>query len=362
MTGMPPPLVRLRGVERSFGATRAVAGADLEVGRGRVLALLGPSGCGKTTLLRVVAGFERPDAGTVEIAGAVVASPDVWLAPERRRVGMVFQDYALFPHLTVAENVGFGLPRRQRRSSGRSSRVDDVLELVGLAELARRSPHQLSGGQQQRVALARALAPSPSVVLLDEPFSALDTGLRASLRHQVATALADAGATGVLVTHDQGEALAMADRVAVMRHGRIVQVGPPAEVYRRPLDLWVARFLGDAVVVPGHRVAGRPDVVDGPFGLLPLAPGFVHHDGAQVSLFCRPEQLRPAAAPTDGSTASGATVATVDSVRFHGPDAEVSLRVGPLTVRARWPSTRLPAPGDVVAIEGEGPVLAFPPG
>jgi iron(III) transport system ATP-binding protein len=355
--------IEVRGLNKAFGPTPVLREISLRVEPGTVLALLGPSGCGKTTLLRTIAGLESPDAGEVLVADRVLAcsvpgKPRLDIAPEHRRVGMVFQDWALFPHRSVAGNVGYGLPRGERRSD----RVEEALEMVGLGGLGDRSPATLSGGQQQRVALARALAPSPSVVLLDEPFSALDTGLRASLRHQVATALADAGATGVLVTHDQGEALAMADRVAVMRHGRIVQVGPPAEVYRRPLDLWVARFLGDAVVVPGHRVAGRPDVVDGPFGLLPLAPGFVHHDGAQVSLFCRPEQLRPAAAPTDGSTASGATVATVDSVRFHGPDAEVSLRVGPLTVRARWPSTRLPAPGDVVAIEVEGPVLAFPPG
>jgi len=355
--------IEVRGLWRTFAGrppVDALRGVDLSVPEGAITAVLGPSGCGKTTLLRTVAGLERPDGGTIDIDGRRLAGDGAHVAPERRRVGLVPQEGALFPHLDVAGNVSFGLSGRPR--SERRSRVAELLDLVGLAGLGDRRPHELSGGQQQRVALARALAPSPSVVLLDEPFSALDTGLRASLRHQVATALADAGATGVLVTHDQGEALAMADRVAVMRDGRIVQVGPPAEVYRRPLDLWVARFLGDAVVVPGHRVAGRPDVVDGPFGLLPLAPGFVHHDGAQVSLFCRPEQLRPAAAPTDGSTASGATVATVDSVRFHGPDAEVSLRVGPLTVRARWPSTRLPAPGDVVAIEVEGPVLAFPPG
>src|SRR3712207_4012373 len=204
----------LRGVEKAFGAVRAVRPATLAVQRGELFAVLGPSGCGKTTLLRLIAGFERPDAGTIEVGGHVLADgprDDAWVAPEHRRIGMVFQDYALFPHLTVAENVCFGLPReaRVRRRGERSldPRARGALELVGLQHKAERYPHELSGGERQRVALARALAPEPEVVLLDEPFSNLDASLRAGLRREVELILRDAGATAILVTHDQEEAL-----------------------------------------------------------------------------------------------------------------------------------------------------------
>ena len=242
--------IQLDRVTKRFGPTLAVGDASLTVISGEFVALLGPSGCGKTTLLRMIAGFEAPEAGEIRIAGETVAG-SAWRAPERRRVGMVFQDYALFPHLTVAENVGFGLHRRAREA-----RVDAVLELVGLPAVHGRYPHELSGGQQQRVALARALAPQPQVVLLDEPWSSIDPLLRSSMRDELAAILRAAGTTVLLVTHDQEEALALADRVALMREGRIVQVEAPERVYHRPVDRWTAEFVGGAANFLSGRLEG----------------------------------------------------------------------------------------------------------
>jgi iron(III) transport system ATP-binding protein len=243
------PAVRVRDVTKRFGSTVALDGFSVDAWPGGVLSLLGPSGCGKTTALRVIAGFERPDSGTVVLKGGSVTDGGQFVPPERRRIGMVFQDYALFPHMTVAANVGYGLSRRPDRRR----RVAEVLDLVGLPEVDKRYPHELSGGQQQRVALARALAPEPDVILLDEPFSNLDASLRDRVRRDVREILAAAGATAVFVTHDQEEALAMSDEVAVMRHGRVVQAAPPDVLYRRPADPWVARFLGDADLLDGCR-------------------------------------------------------------------------------------------------------------
>src|SRR5688572_24360480 len=234
--------VETEGLTRDFGARRAVDGVDLRLERGGFLAVLGPSGSGKTTLLRMIAGFERPDAGTVAIGGRPVAGPGTWVEPEARRVGMVFQQGALFPHLSVAGNVGFG--------AARPDRVGECLELVGLADRAGAFAHELSGGERQRVALARALAADPEVVLLDEPFSALDAGLRERLREEVAAILRAAGTGTLLVSRDQSEALSLADTVAVLRDGRVEQVGTPEEVYERPRSQWVANFLGEADVLP----------------------------------------------------------------------------------------------------------------
>ena len=230
--------VTLTGVAKAYGRLAALAGVSLAVERGELLAVLGPSGCGKTTLLRSLAGLERIDAGTIEIAGRVVAGAGTHVAAHRRGAALVPQDAALFPHLDVAANVGFGLGRRPD-----AQRVAEVLDLVGLGGLGRRMPHELSGGQQQRVSVARALAPRPQLILLDEPFSALDAALRADLRDEVRRALRAAGATALLVTHDQGEALSMADRVAVLHGGVLRQLGAPAEVYDEPADAWVACLL-----------------------------------------------------------------------------------------------------------------------
>ena len=250
--------LRCKGLAKSFGETAVLSDVDLVVPQGTLTAILGASGSGKTTLLRLLIGFLVPDSGTVSIGGAVVAEAGrLQVAPDKRGVGYVAQEGALFPHLTVAENIGFGLRRSERR---RSSRIDEALDLVGLdRRYADRQPHQLSGGEQRRVALARALAPGPAVVLLDEPFSGLDASLRSETRTAVLGALVAAGATAVLVTHDQAEALSMGREVAVLRAGRLVQTATPTVLYRTPADLDVARFVGEAVVLPGQARAG--DVV-----------------------------------------------------------------------------------------------------
>ena len=312
----------IRGLTKSFGDTPVLRGLDLTVPEGLLVAVLGPSGCGKTTLLRIVAGFETADAGEVVIGGRSVAGPGLHLAPERRRIGVVPQEGALFPHLTVARNVAFGLPRR----TGRGGRVAEMLELVGLAGYGERMPHELSGGQQQRVALARALAPEPALVLLDEPFSALDTGLRAALREDVRTALHAAGATAVLVTHDQQEALSTADQVAIVRDGRVVQSAIPTELYTAPGDVGVATFVGEAVVLAATVRSGVADCV---LGRIPVR-GDAEGSGSVV---IRPEQIL--------INANGDGIpATVTGSVFYGHDAIVRLTV---------------ATGDAVITRTQGP-------
>lgn len=311
--------VQVRGVRKRFGATQALDGIDLDVASGSLLAVLGPSGCGKTTLLRCLAGFERIDEGTVRLAGTEVAGPGRHLPSHRRQVAVVPQDGALFPHLSVAGNVGFGLDR-----SGRRARVAQCLELVGLGGYERRMPHQLSGGQQQRVAVARALAPRPPLVLLDEPFSALDASLRAELRRDVRLALREDGATALLVTHDQAEALSMADQVAVMRDGRILQSGSGTEVYRRPSSPWVAQFVGDAMLLRAIRSApGRARCSLGEVSVPLDGPG---HEagtalGESILVLVRPEQVVPVAERAAGVETE------VLSVAYHGHDALVSVRL-----------------------------------
>jgi len=244
-TGQPVPALRIAGLERVYGSIVALSGVDLEVRQAEMLTVLGPSGCGKTTVLRLVAGLEQPDAGTIEIAGRRVAGPGGSVPPERRRVGMVFQDYALFPHLSVADNVAYGI----RRDPDRAVRVAELLELVNLPDAGDRMPHELSGGMQQRVAMARALAPRPDIVLLDEPFSNLDAALRTQLRGDLREILRAAGASAILVTHDQDEALTLGDRMAVMVRGRIEQCDPPEIVYGEPATPFVATFVGTGNLV-----------------------------------------------------------------------------------------------------------------
>nr|WP_216645480.1 ABC transporter ATP-binding protein [Isoptericola halotolerans] len=343
----------ITGLRKSFGETTVLSGVALEVAQGSLTAVLGPSGCGKTTLLRTVAGFERPDAGVVRLGDVEVVGPRTWLPPERRKVGVVPQEGTLFPHLDVAQNVGFGLPRR---SPGRRERIMQVLDVVGLADLAGRRPHELSGGQQQRVALARALAPEPEVVLLDEPFSALDAGLRVALREDVRAALQQVGATAVLVTHDQEEALSIADEVAVMRAGVVVQHGRPQDVYLRPADLGVARFVGEAVVLEARRSdTNRVTTMLGPLHVLGPTP-----TGETGRVVLRPEQIH-LVPPGEG------TAAVVERTVFHGHDSTVHLRVHPAGTRPGSPAS---APiicrvqGSVpehteVAVRVEGPVVWF---
>ncbi len=274
----------IEGLHKHFGPSTAVDGVSLDLVAGEHLALIGPSGCGKSTMLLLIAGLLRPDAGVVRIGDRAVAGDGAWVEPDRRRVGMVFQDYALFPHLTVAANIAFGLDRLPRGEQ--ATRVNEVLELVGLEELSARYPHELSSGQQQRVALARSLAPEPDVILLDEPFSNLDRALRDSLRVETKNVLRRAGATAVLVTHDHSEALGFGDRVAVMRAGRLLQVGPPEEVFELPDDSFVAEFLGVADFLPARRVEGQMVLSDlGRVGPLPVP------DSGELSVMVRPHEL-----------------------------------------------------------------------
>jgi iron(III) transport system ATP-binding protein len=325
------------GIHKRFGAVTALDGFDLDVAGGSTLSLLGPSGCGKSTALRVIAGFEEPDAGVVTIGDRHVVGPDHAVPPEQRRVGMVFQDYALFPHLSVARNVAYGV--------NASERVDDVLHLVGLDGMEARMPHELSGGEQQRVALARALAPRPDVILLDEPFSNLDATLRVRMRREVRRILMLAGATTIFVTHDQEEALAMADHVAVMRDGRVVQTGSPKELYERPADKWVAGFVGESEFLAGEAGPGR---VETPLGTFP------HFGSASgpVEVMIRPEwiHLTPA---DDGSAA------VVDQ-EFYGHDQLVLIEFdNGRRLKARVSAGPIYAPGDRVQVS-VNEVVVFP--
>jgi iron(III) transport system ATP-binding protein len=312
--------IRLDGVTKRFGDVAAVRGADLEVAGGEIVALLGPSGCGKTTLLRTIAGFERPDEGLVEIGDRRVAGENAWVPPEGRGVGMVFQDYALFPHLTVAENVGFGLPRRDR-----AQRVLTLLALVDLCGLGARYPHELSGGQQQRVALARALAPAPRVVLLDEPWSNVDPQLRAELRHEVASVLRPLNVTALLVTHDREEAFSLADRIALMRDGEIVQVGTSEELYFAPADRWAAAFLGEGNLLPGRARSGS---VETPIGVFSC-----NGEAGEVEVLVRPELVALAPHPHG----AGEVVAR----EFRGHDVFYRVLVDGVEVVSQRPSNEV---------------------
>jgi iron(III) transport system ATP-binding protein len=313
------PRIALRALSLSkrFGDVVAVEDVDLGVAEGEFLGVLGPSGCGKTTLLRLIAGFERPDQGGIEIDGRVVAGPRRNLPPEARRIGMVFQESALFPHLDVAGNIGFGLARREREQ-----RIAELVALVGLAGLQRRMPHELSGGQQQRVALARALAPHPALILLDEPFSSLDATLRGQLRGEVRDILRTAGATTVFVTHDQNEALEISDRVAVMRAGRIEQVSTPDELYLRPVNRFVAGFVGEANLLPGEVNRGEVRTIVGRF----RAGAGLLVEGARAEVLLRPEQLHML--PVDRLASPPRPEAVLRVVRrvFHGSEVHHVLR------------------------------------
>ncbi|MBS3933448.1 MAG: ABC transporter ATP-binding protein [Truepera sp.] len=275
------PHVALCKVSKSFGAVRALANLSLQVDKGEFLSLLGPSGCGKTTLLRLIAGLEVPDSGTITIGEKVVAGSS-WVQPERRGVGIVFQDYALFPHMTVFDNVAFGVRCSNRPVVGKKTM--DALRLVGLAELGGRYPHELSGGQQQRVALARALAPGPAVILLDEPFSNLDVSLRARVRDEIKEILTRAGATVILVTHDQEEALVMGDRIGVLNAGQLEQIDRPEVIFHRPATPFVAQFIGIADLLPGE-IQNRSIVTE--LGRLPLREGLPA--GTKVKAVLRPD-------------------------------------------------------------------------
>jgi iron(III) transport system ATP-binding protein len=347
-----PSGLDLLGLHKSFGTHPVLTGLDLSVPAGSFTAILGSSGSGKTTLLRLLAGFDRPDRGIVKIGERVVDGDTVHVQPEQRRIGYVPQEGGLFPHLTVAANVGFGLSRAARRG-----RASELLELVGLADLGRRYPHQLSGGQQQRVALARALAIEPEVVLLDEPFASLDAHMRASVREEVQQILQASAATTLLVTHDQDEALSLADRVAVLRDGRIAQYAAPQELYARPIDDRLARFVGEANLLVGVLDGA---LVDTPLGKLPaLWHGEPLPSSCAVSVLIRPEQIDLRLA--DSVTGfSGRIVRT----GYHGHDAVLHVQLDQqestehLLVRTLGDMGL--SPGLAVNLEVRGPVLVWP--
>ncbi len=335
--------IRCHNLSKRFGEVRAVDGVNLSLHEGQFLALLGPSGCGKTTTLRLLAGFESPDQGDVEIAGKIVNAANVHVPPEQRSIGMVFQEYALFPHMSVIDNIAYGISKR----ADKKQRVTEVLDLVGLAAMGRRMPHELSGGQQQRVAVARALAPNPTLILLDEPFSNLDAGLRGQVRAEVRRILRRAKATVIFVTHDQEEALSLADDVAVMMDGRIVQMDPPAKLYRRPVNRQVASFLGHTNFLPGQANMGH---VICELGQLPTASPYT----GSVEVMLRPEDL--ALIPGE------AAMAEVIDREYFGHDQLVHVR---LPSGARLQSRLLGSmgdffPGQQVDLQVQGSVVVFP--
>jgi iron(III) transport system ATP-binding protein len=333
--------LRFSGIHHAFGEREVLRGVDLSVAPGEIVCLLGPSGDGKTTLLRLAAGLEPLQRGTVELAGRVVAEPGREVPPEQRQVGFVFQDYALFPHLSVAENIAFGLrgsPRGERHW-----RVMDALARVGLEAYATAYPHMLSGGQQQRVALARALAPRPKVLLLDEAFASLDARLREQVRDDTLHVLQTSGIATLLVTHDAEEAMFMADRIALLRGGRLEQVGTPADLYLRPASRFVATFLGEVNRLPG-RLTGNG--VETAIGWLPAGPAGTGGEGMPVEVLLRPEGLRVDPSGAGAEVEACRMVGAMTLVHLAVPDGQGGL----LHLHARMPAGPVLARGQPVGI------------
>ena len=338
--------LRLDDIRHAYGPKQVLDGVSLTVAPGEILCLLGPSGDGKTTLLRLVAGLEPVQHGTIALDGRVLAEPGRAVPPEGRSVGFVFQDYALFPHLTVAENVAFGLRRLGREE--RAKRVEEALSRVGLAAMAGAWPHQLSGGQQQRVALARALAPRPAVLLLDEAFASLDARLREQVRDDTLHVLQEAGIPALIVTHDAEEAMFMADRIALMRRGRVVQLGTPEALYLHPADPFVATFLGEVNRLPGTVAGGMAQTAIGPVP----APGLAEGDPCQVLL--RPEGLLLADAGAPAEVEACRLLGATTLVHLAVPDGQGGL----LHLHARLPPGAALARGQGVRV-GLDPSRAF---
>ncbi len=341
-----PPRLEVQGLTRRVGGRPVVDALSLTIAAGQVTCLLGPSGCGKSTTLRMIAGVEKPDAGRILIDGALVCDSQRSLPPEARSVGLMFQDFALFPHLTVAGNVGFGLKGDRRAAA---DRVAELLARVNLAGYEAKYPHELSGGEQQRVALARALAPRPRIMLMDEPFSGLDNRLRDGIRDTTLDILKEEGTAVLLVTHEPDEAMRMADEIVLMRDGRIVQRGAPYNVYNAPVDRAAAAFFSDVNVIRG---ISRGALTETPFGAF-LTPG--HADGAPVEIVIRPQHLKidfdrhgrgPNPTPQDGTPARG----TVVRSRFLGRESLVEFRMdfGDAPLTAAVPGVFLPRPGTVL--------------
>ncbi len=357
------PALVVSEISKSFDGTDAVKDVSFQVEQGEILALLGPSGCGKSTTLRVLAGFERPNQGLVQINGEAAVGPALWRSPEQRRIGMVAQDFALFPHLSVADNIAFGLPsghrawwtkplRRFRRTEP-PTRVRHMLELVGLDGFSDRYPHELSGGEAQRVALARALAPQPAAVLLDEPFSNLDQNLRASLRLAMRNILKHANTAAVFVTHDREEALSLADRVAVMRNGRIEQIGAPDDIYYRPETRFIGTFVGDANILPGERVRGGAETE---LGFVVMINDDADSTREEIDVLLRPEQLALRPCRDDGPDC-----ANVISSEYYGHDQVVRVRLqSGQEVEARLRTEVVWHPDDPVDVIVLDDGIAFP--
>ena len=339
-------VIDLDKVEKRYwpGPVEALANVSMDVRQGEILTLLGPSGCGKTTTLRLIAGFEAPDEGEIRILDRSVAGNGDWVPPEDRDVGMVFQDYALFPHLTVGKNVMFGL--HDRRASDRPRRAREVLDLLDLSHHFDRYPHELSGGQQQRVALARAIAPEPVVVLMDEPFSNLDAHLRDNVRDEVVGSLRSAGVTCVLVSHDQRDALAISDRVAVMNQGRIEQIGTPQEIYKHPESIFVATFVGRTNLLQG-LIQGVDGCVLTDFGSFCRVDRSGLPDGAPVMVAVRPEGFEP--------SEHGMLRGTITSTTYTGSNVEAEVEIptnagGHRTLTVHLPTNQSYSTGDTIRL------------
>ena len=334
------PYLEAIAVTKTFGDVVALDDATIGVAEGSSLVLLGPSGCGKTTLLRIISGLETPDAGSVIAAGQGLTAPGSFVPPEERRVGMVFQDWALFPHMTVARNVAFGLSREEIESG----RVEEALDMVGLAGYGDRYPDALSGGQAQRVAVARALAPRPRVMLFDEPFSNLDAELRVQVRSEVSALLHEVGMTSIFVTHDQEEAFVVGETVAVMREGRVLQVGTPADIYSNPATPWVATFVGEANLIAGEAHNGSIETMVGSIPAADLVQG-------SCQAVVRPEHLVVAAGEAG----------TIASVEFYGHDSSYEVAMNGTTYSVRAAAAPRFTTGDAVSLSYVGPaVVAFP--
>ena len=344
-SGHSAPRLVLDTIECRFDGLAAVKGVSLSVHGGELVCLLGPSGCGKTTTLRAAAGIERPVSGEIRIDGALASGPGVFEPPENRKVGLMFQDYALFPHLTVLDNVMFGL--KGLSTAARRDRAMAMLQLVHMDRFAGSYPHTLSGGEQQRVALARALAPGPAIMLMDEPFSGLDKGLKEQVRADTLQALSETGTATLMVTHDPEEAMRMADRIAVMRAGRIVQFDTPDRLYHHPADQKVASLFGDVNVLHATVAGGEAST---PLGRFPAAD---HRDGTRVEVLVRPHDLR----------LGGGADARVERARLIGPVAEMDLVLDATGehVMVRTARADAPNPGDAVAVFHASPdSLVFP--
>lgn len=342
--------LRVAHLKKSYGRTLVLDDIDLTLDTGAVTALLGPSGCGKTTLLRLIAGFDRADSGSIELSGKPVATDHVWVAPHRRGIGYVPQEGALFPHLSIADNIGFGLSGSERRSG----RVEALLTTIGMDGFGGRMPHELSGGQQQRVALARALAPSPSLVLLDEPFNALDAHLRQTLCGDVRRILKESNASGLIVTHDRDEAFSIADEIVVMRAGRVAQSGIPANLYEHPIDVATASVVGASICLAAQLHGTSADTA---LGSVPVRNPHGVPDG-KVTIMLRPEQVLP-------STAAVGQAVTVLHVASVGPLMWLDLALAKasqetLRFPACWLTSAPPTIGSTIYIHISGDALVFP--